>query len=344
APAATRVDGTGAGDALAEGASGDAGAGAETGADAPADASAADDGDADGEAADAGDGGPIVFAAGLHSPTGITLSSTNVYWGSQADGVIMFCPKTGCPGGQPSTIVTGQGGIVGLSYAPSGFLYWATTESPDGAQGAMVMRECVTPFCGSPMPTLPTPYTQPSAAAGVAVNSDRIYATQWSSLESCSLLYGCTLDGGMLQSEFNTSCGIQGVALGPSRVYITHWGCQTVTSCPLGVPCPSGQEVVLASAVLAPLHVAVDDTSVYFTQFDARVSTRPYTGPASLDACPLAGCGGQPPVKLATGGGPWGVAVDDTYVYYTDYLGGTVQRIPKVRSWPAPADASTDGP
>jgi hypothetical protein len=62
--------------------------------------------------------------------------------------------------------------------------------------------------------------------------------------------------------------------------------------------------------------MVVDATAVYWTD-----------GNSALRKAPIAGGGA---VALAQGQAkPWGLAVDDTYVYFSDMLGGAVMRTPK---------------
>ena len=97
--------------------------------------------------------------------------------------------------------------------------------------------------------------------------------------------------------------------------------------------CASAPSLVATSAY-GPQSLASDGINVYWTELD---SSLPYStsGPYWLRKCAVAGCG-DAPVTVASGlDGPIDLAVDHTYVYWTDSGGrddggyGRIWRAPK---------------
>ncbi len=82
------------------------------------------------------------------------------------------------------------------------------------------------------------------------------------------------------------------------------------------MPLDGGTPITLASGQSGPWSIAVDATSVYWTNSGGAGN-----GPGTVMKVPL---GGGTPITLASGqGAPAGIAVDTTSVYWTDFTGGT---------------------
>ena len=65
---------------------------------------------------------PTVLASNQDDPAGIASDGTNVYWGDY-HGLVLSCPVSGCVGGVPTTLATGQSPIAMLVDAHN--VYWA---------------------------------------------------------------------------------------------------------------------------------------------------------------------------------------------------------------------------
>ena len=67
------------------------------------------------------------------------------------------------------------------------------------------------------------------------------------------------------------------------------------------------------ATIAYPADIAVDATSVYFTNFAKGVS-----GAGTVVRCTLPDCPGGPAVLANNGNGPWGLTLDDTYLYWVE--------------------------
>jgi hypothetical protein len=103
-----------------------------------------------------------------------------------------------------------------------------------------------------------------------------------------------------------------GLAVDATTVYWTNDVAPgTVRACPIA-GCASSGPVTLASETTAITRIAVDSSSIYFTEFDMGTTAM----------CPLSGCGGAP-TPISTGDfQPMGVAVGGGNVYWA-ISGGT---------------------
>jgi hypothetical protein len=111
-----------------------------------------------------------------------------------------------------------------------------------------------------------------------------------------------------------------------THVYWTEWGDDwgsgngSVKACPLA-GCGAGP-TLYAQGLVNPRGIAVDATSIYF-------ATATYSGVnGGIWSCPLAGCNGNP-LLLATAGIPYGLAIDASYVYWSDNDDATLHKVAK---------------
>jgi hypothetical protein len=119
-----------------------------------------------------------------------------------------------------------------------------------------------------------------------------------------------------------------GVTVQGGNVYWTNNGAGTVMMCPVG-GC-GGQPTVIANAQAMPEIITSDSSYVYWAN-SANANIIPIPNcctTGSIMKCPLAGCGNSPIVVAAAQDAPYGVAVDDSHIYWTNAAAGTVMACP----------------
>ena len=95
-----------------------------------------------------------------------------------------------------------------------------------------------------------------------------------------------------------------------------------VKSCPVAV---CTQPIVYASNVNAARGIAVDAQRVYW---DTSTTDTSVDG-GGVFSCPIAGCDDGGPTQLASGIRPYGLAIDDTNLYWVDVWDESVHIVPK---------------
>jgi hypothetical protein len=137
----------------------------------------------------------------------------------------------------------------------------------------------------------------PGLAWGLAVDATQVF---WGIQESGPAMR-VPVAGGSAAPVGTTSAWT--VAIDATDVY-TADGSGNIVSCPKS-GCPGAPRIV-ATGAASTMGIAVDATTVYWATLEG----------ASILSAPKAG--GGPTTTLATGGWPYEVALDDTYVYWTD--------------------------
>ena len=120
--------------------------------------------------------------------------------------------------------------------------------------------------------------------------------------------------GGGTPTTFASAQGVSGpIAVDTTSVYYCTYGADGEIGTVMKVPVGGGARTTLASG--HPIYIAVDATSVYWTDSDTSSGTSGSNG--TVMKVPV---GGGPPTVLASGqDGPDRIAVDATSVYWTDY-------------------------
>lgn len=145
--------------------------------------------------------------------------------------------------------------------------------------------------------------------------------------------------GDVAVPEASTACGATGncviasgldypwiIASDETRVYWTESGTNSssndgaVKSCPV-TGCGANGLVVYASGINFPRVLVIDSSSIYWGTNDSFSN-------GGIWKCPLAGCNGAP-TRLASASQPYGMALDNTYVYWVDQLDSSVHRMAK---------------
>jgi hypothetical protein len=132
-------------------------------------------------------------------------------------------------------------------------------------------------------------------------------------------LGGCGGAPVVLMSGSAEAADLRQVALDASNVYFTDGNPELgmILACPKA-GC-GASPTVLASGLNAPIAIATDGLSVYWTEAgDDFVGGASATGAGLVRKCAVGGCGNAP-TDIATGlTSPGGIAVDDANVYWTE--------------------------
>ena len=310
----------------------------------------------------------LVLASGLKAPANIAVDATDVYWldaylppvmagtppSYQAAGSVMKCAIGGC-GNAPTTIAAGQAlpEVIALDDTS---VYWGVNP---GMAGSAALMRCAKSACSTTQTKLMT-----GAPTGIAIDAAHLYwlvpgntidivGSVWScNVPDCvpqllttvkgwpsslvvaaSTLVWAEEDGpGSLLSCTPSSCMPTALASGlPQRpasvaadaqsVY-WHDGAGSVLTCPIH-GC-NGLPRALLSGPSFYGAIATDGVNVY-------VAGAPMGTPGAVIKCSVGGCSNKPTI-LAAGPAirsPFAIAVDATYVYWTDFIAKTVMRAAK---------------
>ncbi len=263
--------------------------------------------------------GPITIASGQGAPAGIAVSATGIYFANRDDGTIAHCPLEGCGDNPPDILASGQDAPISVAAGDTD-LYWVTgwRAGDSGMPASRPVFHCPIANC--------TPATTAefdrgdNQPYGIRVVSGTVYLAGWPKMATCPTS-GCT--------NATTDIG-----LGPSldinfdadSYYDALYGWSQLQRCTR----PDCSDAVAWIDDVYPTAVAVDDTTVYTTDYD-------YTGQANMPgraprilACPRTGCDTTTMTVIAEGDvSPYGLAQYGDRLYYTNLEQGTVIRIPK---------------
>jgi hypothetical protein len=247
----------------------------------------------------------VTLAQGAITPFTIALDSTSVYWANYSndgnyDGTVMKVPIVG---GSPVTLATGITGANGIAVDSSGVYFGGVMNNGSGSSSLFKVG-----LNGGTVKPLASAFMDDPFAVGPS----GVYGT--GSGGGGLTIVRVPLDGGTPTPVVPANTLVQtassyGIALDANSVYWTFFGDPTtVRKAPLG----GGMPVTLATVSGPGSGIAVDATYVYFG-----------TGAAVMKV-PL---DGGPPTTLANSAGQ-GVAIDDNYVYFTDWS-STVKKVSK---------------
>ena len=143
---------------------------------------------------------------------------------------------------------------------------------------------------------------------GVAVDGSTLFWTSRAGkyLKRCALP-ACTAP----EIVISGLGGPTDVRVAGGYVYVADTDGGSVLRCPTSGQCATPKVIVNKQA--DPLMLAVDATSVYFTNFAKGVS-----GAGTVVRCTLPDCPGGPAVLAKNGNGPWGLTVDEAYLYWVE--------------------------
>ena len=265
----------------------------------------------------AGDGGDAaassVIATNQMKPTGIAVDSTSVYWANETAGTVVSCPIAGCGSGTPKTLASNLTTARGVAVDAS-FVYFVDSNG---------VERCPLAGCGASTPTPIMP-----ASFGVAVGGGKAYSTVFP-----GNLYVCPATGCDAGTDIGNAMGMTGVAVDSTYVYFTQWGSQHVSRCAItGCDFDAGFSNAafhIANNEPNAVSVAASAPNVYWAVSHYQQVTTTFT--SHIATCPITGCPDAGPTTVIGDPNmePFGVAIDATYIYWTDYVAGTVNRRPR---------------
>jgi hypothetical protein len=252
---------------------------------------------------------PTTMATGQASPSGIALDTANVYWanagidGYGTDGSLMQCEVDGC-NLAPTVVLAGGIGPTSIA-VDAGYAYWTIPANGTGSVWSCPLAGCTQTLVGN---TAGLPL-------GVVASASTLFWTTYSGangggLWSCSP--GACTPAALVSSASSPPGGF---AVDAASAYVMFAAPESsLVACGLG-GCDD-MPATIASGLGTPGPVASDGVDVYFA-----------TG-SSVMTCPVSGCNGAPTTIAALSGSssPGGMALDATYVYWTDANLGMVLR------------------
>jgi hypothetical protein len=294
-------------------------------------------------------GGPAVLARNEQKPGCLAIDATNVYWFDESLGIRRVAKS----GGQPITLLA-LGPVLAMAVDAQN-LYWTGDLPPGDAWVSNVVMQM--PVTGGSPVTLATP----AAPTNIAVGGGRVYWTNSIPGTPTDVVESVPIGGGAVTSVATGSDGAGGIAtdanyvywstpsatyraalsggqpqsIGPgadwlavdaSGVYLAQ-NVQGPSGYPQGsvsvLPLAGGGATVLASGRTGGVGpIALDDAAVYWVEGQGV--------PGSQGAVArLPKSGGGPTLLAANLDEAYRLAVDETSVYYTDPLQGTVMKVAK---------------
>ncbi len=246
-------------------------------------------------------GSPIKFASGMTDPTGVALSTTELYWADL--GGIWTCPLTGCANPSAPSMFSSQAFAIGVTL-DSTHLF-----SASGVDGGAIVR-CTLAGCGARSDLA----SNLGNAPNVATDGVNVF---WTTVEGSAYVCpvgGCATGPKVLAPANGAPFG---VATDGTSVYWTDVVNATVSKCPVS-GCGTAP-TILAMNQTDVVGIAVDSMNVYWTR------QTPING--SIAKCAITGCGLNPTVLATKQDQPRAIAVDATSVYWTNFGGGQVMKL-----------------
>lgn len=258
----------------------------------------------------------VIVAANEPSPQGLAVDATQVYWtNTGAGGDVESCPLSSCA----------SGGVVlasGLSspnavLSAGGYAWWTN-------YGASTLQRCATSGCNGTATTMATMSPLSTGFGRLAADATTLFFTDAGNgkVHSCPLT-GCAGAPATLATGQTNAWGI---AVDGTNVYwVIDQALGSVRSCPKsGCGASNTLMVTLASNQGGPRTLTADATHVYWVT---------QTG-STVMRCAKAGCNGAPETLASDVLNPHGVAVDDTFVYFTERTTGSVKKVVKTGGTP----------
>jgi hypothetical protein len=189
------------------------------------------------------------LASGLSSAMGIAVDASNVYWTDAVKGQVN---TVAISGGTVTTLTTG-GGEPWAVAVDSSSLYWTD------ASAGQINKIGKTGGAVTPLATGVNPY-------GIVVDSSNVYWIEGTATAGSGHVKKVSINGGTvttlasgMSSQYSS---VQAIAIDSSSVYWVDQQGGTVNK----VDKNGGSVTVLASGLSLPYSIAVDSTSVYWTE------------------------------------------------------------------------------
>lgn len=245
---------------------------------------------------------PTVLASEAGQPASLALDQTSAYWldakSADAPGALRQMPLDGGP---IATLEDGLANPAHLAEA-AGHLFW-TDRGADGAPGAVMKRSL---SGAAPMVLVPGVF-----ANLIAVNRTTVYYTVDGVVQFVPIVGGSV--GAVRTLPEGT---IRGLGLSPTHVY---WATQKgLRRAALG---DVNTQAIYGGKLFA---LTIDARSAYFAQIDGVNG-----GPTTFSIRKLPLDGGHAMTLAVDQAEPRALAVDDAFVYWVNYKGGTVMRVAK---------------
>jgi hypothetical protein len=246
------------------------------------------------------DGGDPVRLADGHTPWGIAVNATHVYWANAGDGTVW---RAGLDGGGAATLATGLCGPGAIALDEAN-VYW-TNGGPPSTDGESPSPDCGPPSNGVVM-AMPLDGGFPVVLApsqrrpwGIAVDASYVY---WVNFTNPGSVWKVAKGGGEPVALAAPQTFPIGITVDATSVYWTNNDIADGGVMKVGID--GGDPVVLAPAS-GPLGVAVDATNVYWAE----------PGRGAVMRVPL---GGGMPSWVASGQNtPNNIRLSTTAVYWT---------------------------
>jgi len=252
-----------------------------------------------------------------------------------ASALALSCSSSDDAGGggsAPQDVIAQHQGQTLAIVSDGSYVYWASKMT------GKIMKAGV--HGGAPV-ELAANQSWPST--GLAVDATHVY---WNTVSTDGTLMKVPSSGGKPETLIATGAsGIRGIAVDANAVYYTNNTQGTIGRYDLAANSPS----VLVSGLTGPMMIAVDADHVYWTELQGRVKKVPKAGGSVTQLAEGAGgaiavtavgvflAAGEAVVKVALEGGPAlelaksqrsrGIAADEQFVYWTDFLAGTVNKV-----------------
>ncbi|WP_437611740.1 hypothetical protein WMF20_06875 [Sorangium sp. So ce834] len=263
---------------------------------------------------------PVVLAARQRSPMSLAVSDEAVFWTEQgslsapADGAVKRVARTG---GRPETLASGQAAPRQIALGEGGRVFW--TNHGIGNRESALMRLIV--GSNKPERLLDEPSSgRPGALEGLATNGDRLFWTQLSGSPGEPGSVGqMELSRRVAEPVFDAGSYPYRIAAADSVVCWTDHGAGE-----------TGEVRCREADAAAPVIVGDRESTPYGIALDARDPVEVFwVNYRSGEVVRGAVDGSRRDVLVEGCKGPYGVALDEQLIYWTNRGDGTVKALPR---------------